>query len=105
MWAGLLDEVVDIMRYDDIRNEYGEVQKELSKEYSTRAKVIHLSGSRTVRNDEIQIPYMKTFVFRYHAPIREDNLIKWQDNLWRVQSIDRDRHMQQCVVITEIVNQ
>lgn len=105
MWAGLRNEVVDIMRYTNAPNEYGEIVKTLTKEYTLRAKVNHLSGSRTVRNDEIQYPYAKTFVLRYNAPITEDNLIRWQNKLWRVQSIDNDRDMKQTVVITEIVNE
>lgn len=105
LYAGLLNEVIDIMKYAPSTNEYGEVTKTLMREYTTRAKVIHLSGSRTVRNDEIQYPYSKTFVLRFHAPITEDNLISWQGHLWRVLSIDRDRNMQQCVVMTEIVNE
>lgn len=103
-YAGLFNEQVDIMKYTPSTNEYGEVTRTLVKEYTLRAKVIHLSGSRTLRNDEVQIPYSKTFVLRYHAPIREDNLIRWDDKLWRVQSIDHDRNLQQVVVITEIVN-
>lgn len=105
MWAGLRNESVDIMRYSQQANGYGEVVKTLVKEYTLRAKVIHLSGARTVRNDEIQYPYNKTFVMRYNAPITEDNLIRWQNKLWRVQSIDNDKDMMQCVIITEIVNE
>lgn len=104
MFAGLLNEHIDIMKYTPTVNDYGETVNVLVKEYSTRAKVIHLSGSRTLRNDEIQYPYSKTFVLRYHAPINENNLIRWGNNLWRILSIDRDRGMQQCVIITEIVN-
>ena len=70
MWAGLRNEVVDIMRYTNAPNEYGEIVKTLTKEYTLRAKVNHLSGSRTVRNDEIQYPYAKTFVLRYTPAIR-----------------------------------
>ena len=51
-WAGLFNEVVDIMKYAPSTNEYGEVTKTLTREYTTRAKVVHLSGSRTVRNDD-----------------------------------------------------
>ncbi|MBP5784548.1 MAG: phage head closure protein [Methanobrevibacter sp.] len=105
MWAGLRNESIDIMRYTSAPNAFGEVVKTLVKEYSTRAKVVHLSGSRIVRNDEIQYPYNKTFVLRYNSPITEDNLIKWQGKLWRVQSIDNDRAMMQTVVVTEIVNE
>ena len=105
MWAGLLNEHVDIMKYVTTLNEYGETLQTLTKVYSTRAKVVHLSGSRTNRNDEIQYPYSKTYVMRYHTPIDEDNLIKWDNKLWRVISIDHDRGMQQTVIITEIVNE
>lgn len=105
MWAGLRNESIDIMRYTSSPNGFGEIVKTLVKEYTTRAKVIHLSGSRTFRNDEIMYPYNKTFVLRYKSPITEDNLIKWQGNLWRVMSIDHDRDMMQTVVQTEIVNE
>lgn len=105
MWAGLRNESIDIMRYSNQANEYGEIVKTLVKEYTTRAKVVHLSGSRTVRNDEIQYPYNKTFVLRWKSPITEDNLIRWQGKLWRVMSIDNDKDMMQTVVITEIVNE
>lgn len=105
MWAGLRNESIDIMRYSNQANEYGEIVKTLVKEYTTRAKVVHLSGSRTVRNDEIKYPYNKTFVLRWKSPITEDNLIRWQGKLWRVMSIDNDKDMMQTVVITEIVNE
>lgn len=105
MFAGLLNERIDIMKYVSEANNYGEMIDTLVKEYTTRAKVVHLSGSRTLRNDEIQYPYTKTFVLRYHAPITENNLIRWDGHLWRILSIDHDRGLQQVVVMTEIVNE
>lgn len=105
MWAGLRNEHIDIMRYASVKNEYGETVQTLEREYSTRAKVVHLSGSRQTRNDEIQYPYSKTFVMRYKSPINESNLIRWNEKLYRVLSIDHDRAMQQTVVQTEVVNE
>ena len=105
MWAGLRSEAVDIMRYVFSQNDTGEQVQELVKVYEIRAKVEHMSGSRSVRNEEIIYPYQKRFVFRYKAPVNEDNLIRWQNNLWRVLSIDNDRDMMQCVVLTEIVQE
>jgi len=105
MWAGFLNETIDVMKYTHTLDNFGDEVDTLTKVYSTRAKVNHLSGSRTVRSEEIQYPYTKIFVVRYHTPITEDNYIKWQDKLWRIQAIDRDRKLQQTVVQCEIVNE
>lgn len=105
MYAGLLNEAIEIWRYTKTQNEYGELVTTTEKVRDSRAKVIHLSGSRTLRNNEIQYPYSKEFVLRIHEPINEDMMIKWQGHFYRVLSIDRDREKQQTVVITEIVNE
>ena len=105
MFAGFLNEVIEVLKYEKTTNNYGETINVLVKEYECRAKVIHASGSRAVINSEIQYPYQKTFVIRIHVPIHEDNLIRWGGKLYRVLSIDRDRNKQQTVVQTEIVNE
>ena len=105
MFAGLLNEKIEVLKYIKTKNEYGEMVDTLNKEYECRAKVIHTSGSRQVLNSEIQYPYNKQFVIRIHVPIHEDNLIRWQGKLYRILSIDRDRQMQQTVIQTEVVNE
>ena len=105
MFAGLLKEKIEVLKYVKTTNDYGETIDTLHKEYEFRAKVIHASGARQVINHEIQYPYNKTFVIRIHVPIHEDNFIRWQNKLYRILSIDRDRDMQQTVVQTEIVNE
>ena len=105
MFAGLLKEKIEVLKYVKTTNDYGETIDTLHKEYECRAKVIRASGARQVINHEIQYPYNKTFVIRIHVPIHEDNFIRWQNKLYRILSIDRDRDMQQTVVQTEIVNE
>lgn len=104
-YAGLFNEVIEIWRFTKTQNEYGELVTVTEKVRDSRAKVVHLSGSRSVRNNEIQYPYSKEFVLRIHEPIDENMMIKWHCHFYRVLSIDRDREKQQTVVITEIVNE
>lgn len=105
MFAGLLREHIDIYRYTKSTNEYGEQISVASKVYETRAKVSHLSGSRSVINNEIQYPYQKEFVMRINVPILEDDEIRYQNKRWQVLSIDTNIEYQQKIVITELVNE
>lgn len=105
MWAGTLNEVIEIYRYDKLPNEYGETVVVKTKVRDCRAKVAHLSGSRVMRNDEIMYPYSKQFIIRIHEDIDEDMLIKWKGHFYRVLSIDADREKQWKNIITEIVNE
>lgn len=103
--AGLFNELVDIYKFFKQKNDYGEEVTYREKVFSTRAKVGHIGGSRSVINNEIQTPYTKNFVLRIYAPVFDDSYIKYQDKFYRVISIDTDREMQQKVVITELVNE
>lgn len=104
-WSGLFKEKIDIMIYTPSLNEYGETVNTLQKVRSTWAKVSHLAGSRIVRNEEIQYPYSKQIYVRYHVKITEDNLIRWNDHLYRILSIDRDKDLQQIGLNCEVVNE
>lgn len=105
MWAGQLNEKIEIWRFNKVPNEYGEQVTVQEKVRDSRAKVTHLSGSRTMRNDEIQYPYNKQFILRIHEPIDEDMLIKWNKKMYRILSIDRNREMQWQNIIAEIINE
>lgn len=104
MWAGLLNERIEVLKYIKTLNEYGETVDTLNKEYDCRAKVIHSGGARQILNHEIMYPYQKVFQIRIHIPIHEDNLIRWDGTLYRILSIDRNRDLQQTTVMCEIVN-
>lgn len=104
-YAGLFNEPIEIWRFTKSKNEYGEEVVDSEKVRDSRAKVTHLSGSRTLRNNEIQYPYNKQFVLRIHEPIDENMMIKWEGHFYRVMSIDKDRQMQQQIIICEIVNE
>lgn len=104
-FAGLFNEPIEVYKFFTEKNEYGEEITIRNKVFSTRAKVGHIGGSRTVINSEIQTPYMKNFVVRIYVPVFDDSFIKYNGKFWRVTSIDEDKELQQKVVITEIVNE
>lgn len=104
-FAGLFNEQVEIYKFFTIKNKYGEEVTDREKVFSTRAKVGHIGGSRTVINNEIQTPYMKNFVVRIYVPVFDDSYIKYKDKFYRVVSIDENREMQQKVIIAELVNE
>ena len=104
-YAGLFNEKVEIFDFVQTKSNIGVITNEMVKIYDTRAKVGHISGSRTVINSEIQVPYMKNFVLRVYVPVTETCWIKYDGKYYRVTSIDVDRAMQQQVVTTELVQE
>lgn len=104
-YAGLFKEPIEIYDMTSTINDYGERKNTLTKTYSTRAKVSHNSGSRTVIDQEIQTPYIKTFVVRIYVPVLDTSWILYEGKYYRVTSIDTDKDLQQKVIICEIVNE
>ena len=56
MIAGRLNEPIKIFHPTVNYNEFGEANEEYKEVYTTRAKVDHNSGTRTVENNETLIP-------------------------------------------------
>jgi len=99
MYAGLLNEKIEIWDYTKTKSKEGIVNEGLTKTYTCRAKVGHISGSRTVINGEITTPYVKNFVVRIYVPVKDTSIIKYKDKSYQVTSIDKDPAMQQQIII------
>ena len=104
-YAGLFNEKIEIYDFVKTKSDKGVVTNDKQLIYTTRAKIGHVGGSRTVINDEIAVPYSKNFVVRIYVPITDTSWIKYNDKFWRVMSIDKDKALQQEVVITELVQE
>ena len=102
-WAGRLNEEIEIWDITTRRNDYGEDEQERSKIYTTRAQTIYSGGSRTVLNDEVQVPYSKRFITRKYVPVTETSWIKWKDRFYRVTSIEESREWQELLINTQLV--
>lgn len=104
-YAGLFNEKVEIYDFQKTKSDTGVIKSNMQLIYTTRAKVGHIGGSRTIINEEIVTPYSKNFVLRMYVPVTDTSWIKYEGKYYRVTSIDKDKAMQQQVVITELVQE
>lgn len=105
MRAGLLTEIITILRPVITKNEFGEDEETYKKHYVTRARVINNSGNREIDNNEIHNSYTKTFEMWKYVDIKETDWIDWNDKKYRILSIDLDKTQQKKTVKTEQVNE
>ena len=105
MFAGLLNEKIDIYENVVTRTAHGSAPVTPQLIYSTRAKVGHIGGSRSVINSEIQYPYTKNFVVRSYVPVTENCLIKYKNSYYVISSIDEDPSLSQKTIITQILQE
>lgn len=104
-WAGLFNEKVEIYDFVKSKDDYGVITEEMDLVYTTRAKVGHVSGSRSVINSEITTPYVKNFVLRIYVPVNDDSWIKYEGKYYRVTSIDKNKELQQQVITGDLVEE
>ena len=105
MNAGILNELIQIYRSVTVTNDYGERSETYELKYTTRANVNWDSGSRIDSNEEIQYTYEKTFRIRSYVPIVETDIIKWQDNDYRILTLERRRQTNEIIVKTRLINE
>ena len=80
MRAGLLDTEVKILRPEITRNAFGEQEEEYKDHYTTKARVLHNSGSRDVQNGEILHTYIKTLEVWKYVDVVETDFIEFDGN-------------------------
>lgn len=105
MKAGPLNEIIEILSPTQIINDYGEREETFIKTYDTRAGVSWDSGNRVIENDEIFHNYTKTFTVRSYVPVNENCHIKWQDNYYRIITIEKRRTFNGKLIRAELINE
>lgn len=105
MKAGILKERIEIHEPRIITTEYGDSKTEYSLFYVTRANVKYNSGSRVTENDEIVYPHSKTFIVRHYVPVKEPMRIKFEDNFYRIISINSNKYYNDKKIYAELVNE
>lgn len=104
MDAGRLNEVITIQRSVVLQNQYGANQTTWKDSIITRADVQFTDGSRLNENGDIFFRYTKIFTIRYYHQIQETDRIKWNNQYWRILSIEPDKGKQYKKIITELIN-
>lgn len=104
MRAGLLTEQIDILESSLIRNAYGEEETQWSIKQTTKARLMHKGGNRTLSNDEVAYQYTKTFQVRHYIMVNEYDRIQWNGKIYRILDIEPDKQQMLLTINVELVN-
>ena len=104
MRSGLLTEQIKILRPEITRNAFGEQEEEYKDHYTTKARVLHNSGSRDVQNGEILHTYIKTLEVWKYVDIVETDFNEIDGKQYRILSIEDDRTQQKKIITIELIN-
>lgn len=104
MRAGLLTERIEILKPDVSTNDFGEETTDWISIYTTKARLVHTGGNRTVQNDEVFYSYTKTFQIRNYVSVQEYDRILWNGKQYRILDIEPEKQQQQITIKTELVN-
>ncbi|WP_081624370.1 phage head closure protein [Proteiniphilum acetatigenes] len=72
---------------------------------TTRSSVYQSTGSRTVENNEIVNNYTVEFGIRFYHNVNEFDRIRWNDKLYRIESIVPDRQKNHKTIIASLINE
>lgn len=104
MRAGLLDTEVKILRPEITRNAFGEQEEEYKDHYTTKARVLHDSGSRDIQNGEILHTYIKTIEVWKYVDVIETDFIELNGKQYRILEIEPDKVQQKQIITLELIN-
>ena len=104
MRSGLLTEQIKILRPEITRNAFGEQEEEYKDHYTTKARVLHNSGRRSVENGEILHSYEKTVEVWKYVDVVETDFILLDGKQYRILSIEDDKTQQKKIITIELIN-
>lgn len=100
MKASDLKYTIDIYKLTISTSPYGDTKRTWTKRCTTRARVNYSSGSRTIENDEIFYMVDREFIIRHYVPVEETDIIVWNDDKWRILSIDHNHEYNNIFIRT-----
>ena len=100
MNSGQLKDRIYIYEQQISRTPYGNTSRKWVCKYTTRARVNYSSANRDINNDEIFYTVEREFIVRHYVPVVETDIIVWNDQKWRILSIDRNRQYNNIFIRT-----
>ena len=105
MTAGSYEYPIAILQHREIVSEYGDQGDQYVNIGTTHAYIQQKGGGRTDAIREAEYIYRKTFVVRSYIEITEYDRIQYDDKVYRILSIERDRVKNQKTLECELVNE
>lgn len=105
MFAGTLNEFIDILQPIVVKNDFGEQKTVYEKKYSTRARLMHRGGNRVNENGDMTYNYTKQIQIRDKAPIKEYDIVVWNDKQYRILEIEPDKKAMALIITLDLINE
>lgn len=106
MQAGRLNEKITIQRQKYSKGEYGDQKiQEWYDLKDTKACVRYISGGRVDENNELFFGNNTIFEIRIYHDIQNLDRIKWDNQLYRIMNIEKDKIVQRKIITTELINE
>lgn len=100
MKAADLKERIKIYRLYTTSTVYGDTHDEYKFNYSCRACVNYASGNRIIQNDTIFYSVDREFIVRSYVPVKDTDIIVWNDEQWRILRIDNSKLLNDIIIKT-----
>ena len=103
--AGLLNEYITFRKRVITRDDFGEQSSAWLNVISTRARVVRMSGNRTMENNEVWHPTSMQFIIRSYHIIDNEMEIVYNGNRYNIVFIDVQRSNQLTTITAELINE
>lgn len=105
MIVGRMFDLIRIEKLTSTKDEYG-AEKNTWGEYLTcKAEKIKTTGRKSVDNDEIFNTYTKVFNIWYRKGISEDMRVIYNDDKYKIESIDEDKFNNVTQLTISLINE
>lgn len=104
MRAGLLSEHIIFYRPVKVKTESGSEENIYIDSHHCRARMTYSGGDRTNQNGDIFYSHRVNFEIRQGYDFDELYRIEWDGRMYRILSIEKDRHNMSIMIITELLN-
>lgn len=83
--------------------DFGDTREIYEYKGSYRARVNYAGGSELIENDQIFHTVTREFIVRAYVPVVETDIIIWNDQKWRIISIDHNKQYNDIIIRTELM--
>ena len=104
MRAGILTDVIEVLKLEQSTNDFGEQFDLYVPCCKTRAQVTPISGGRADDNHEIFYAHTYKFIVRRYVKVDDFDRILWKGKQYRILNIDDDHAYNQKIINAELVN-
>ena len=103
--AGLLNEYITFRKRVITRDDFGEQSSQWKNVIYTRARVVRMSGNRSMENNEVWHPTSLQFITRSYHIIDNEMEIVYNGNRYNIVFIDVQRLNQLTTITAELINE